>query len=387
MAAPAAACTTYNPNINNREMWLFSKRSDIRWWEQKSKIVIKNENNTGLFIKRFSSAYENKQIPVSHRGEQVGMYLSNQGTYCTSNCAGVIESLTKWRFSSYQDPGGPMGDRHGVKALGNGRRFALPTAPPKPRTHRGGVLKSRKKKKNVSSRLPQFDKLKEEKQQPVVVESDTSPALKKYRRASEDEIEDQQGGRARELEKKLNELQGEIRVLEDYNSSLEQENQSLREQTLKDKKAIDKAENVLKDLQEQHLELTRCLEKKDELVAALNQDIVQRRNQQPRSGRDDHYFEAALSVLFRSIQNWVLAYYGTMQVPADFSEASIPHRMHRLSQRLGDEFLTLMQNNAFELLQSYVILEMREFIFTPFLFGEVEGSLLSKIKSLAGNLS
>ena len=281
-----------------------------------------------------------------------------------------------------------MGDRHGVKALGNGRRCALPTAPPKSRTNRGGVLKSRKKKTNVSYRLPQFDKLKEEKQQPVVVESDESPALKKGRRASEDEIDDQQGGKARELEKKLNELQGEIRVLEDYNSSLEQGNQSLREQTLKDKQAIDNAENILNDLQQQYLELTRCLEKKDELIAALNQDIVQRRNQQPRSGRDDHYFETGLSVLFRSIQNWVLAYYGTMQVPADFSEASIPHRMHdRLSQQLGDEFLTLMQNNAFELLQSYVILELREFIFTPFLFGEVEGSLLSKIKSLAGNLS
>lgn len=202
------------------------------------------------------------------------------------------------------------------------------------------------------------------------------------------------GARDRDLEKKLNqysdrynELQRECRTLESKNSHLEQENQNLEQQTLKYNQAIHDIDSRLKAQQQQNLELERHLQIKDEQIAAFTYDIAQLSNERPDSSRDDHYFETSLSVLFRSIQSWVLGCYRSMQVPAHFPDTCIPPTIHdQLSRRLGGEWRALMQNNAFEFFQSYIISEMHACIFKPFLLGVVEGSqnLFSTIESSAG---
>ena len=76
-----------------------------------------------------------------------------------------------------------------------------------------------------------------------------------------------------------------------------------------------------------------------------------------------------------------------MEIPAGFPDASIPSRMRDLlSQRLGDGWYALMRNHVLELLQGYIISEVRASIFAPFLLGVVEGyqNLFSMIESLAG---
>ena len=297
-----------------------------------------------------------------------------------------------FRSSSSQNSGSRFDGRH-RPASNNGHPSALAvtaTTNTKAHTHN-----SENKKENVSYRSPlRSDELGEEKQQcekPVITASDSLRTPKKRKKSTEDEIEGQQrlagGVREHELEShysdRLSELQRENQALKGKNSDLEQENRNLRNQTLKNEQFIHQTQSSMTALQQKNLKLEKHLKLKDEKIAEFTRDIAQLSNEEPDSRRDDHYFESALSVLFKSIQDWVLRYYGNMVVPADSLDVSIPSRM---LDRLGDGCLAHMRDYALELLQIYIISELRTSIFTPFLFGVVEGSqnLYSTIESSTG---
>ena len=401
-------------------MWPFDM---IPWKKRRPNRGTKNENNPGSLTKRqklknalSKEPRERKDGGQSNLGAAGWYVLVKPGhTSSTIYCSGVIESLINSRSSSSQDPRSRVDDPHGVckspttapstsfrgdkknqsipvTLQSNGHLRALPGA-----ATISGTSSERKKENLSHGSLGELGEETQQSEKLVVTASGSLHVPKKRRRAAEEEA-DGRGleGRAREreLEKKLNQYsdrfnaqQQEFQTLERNMGFLEQENQNLREQISKNKQTIHKTESGLKALQQQILELEKNLKTKNQQIATFTKDIARLSNEQPDSSRDDHYFETELSVLFRSIQSWVLGCYRNLEVPADFSDASIPSRMHdQLSQRLGDGYFSLMQNNALEILQTYIISEMRESIFTSLPFGIVEGyqNLLSIVESLAG---
>lgn len=149
----------------------------------------------------------------------------------------------------------------------------------------------------------------------------------------------------------------------------EQQEQAYRE-------AIAGFDAKMKYVQKENLQLTSALRVNEEILAEYRNDIARLSNERPDSTRDDHYYEKSFSKLFRSIENWVLQYYLTVNPKLEDLT-----NLHPLIQKFlttivadGQTGLAVLQSEPLYTIQAYIASQIAFHVLKPVLLGLVEDS-------------
>ncbi|KAF8423929.1 hypothetical protein EV426DRAFT_642646 [Tirmania nivea] len=147
--------------------------------------------------------------------------------------------------------------------------------------------------------------------------------------------------------------------------------QAKEQQELAYREAIGGFDAKMRELQQDKLQLTSALRVKEKILAEYRNDIVKLSNERPDSKRDDHYFEQNFSQLFRSIHNWVLQYYLTVNPKLEDIASIHPTIQEFLTATdpAGGGRLALLQTEPLYVIQAYIASQVTSHILKPVLLG------------------
>lgn len=183
------------------------------------------------------------------------------------------------------------------------------------------------------------------------------------------------------LQRDVEELSKQIQAAEQQKQEAEQQRQAAEqhrqaaEQLVQDYgKAIAEFGTIAKELEQENIHLKSALEGKEQILAEYRNDIVKLSNARPDSKRDDHYFEQNFSILFRSIDAWVLQYYLTLNPNLEDPTALHPLMQEFLTTTAGQEGLAILQHEPLFTTQAYVTAAIISRVLSPVLFGVQDDS-------------
>ncbi|KAF8453880.1 hypothetical protein BDZ91DRAFT_748509 [Kalaharituber pfeilii] len=149
-----------------------------------------------------------------------------------------------------------------------------------------------------------------------------------------------------------------------------------------------KFQSMLKERDSENSALRQSMQEMDQQIVRLTRDVARFSNERPEAQRDDFYYERHIANIGRSIQGWVMQYYfcgnPSSQVLEAFSGCEV---RDGLVKRLGENWMGIFSSKPVECLQVYLMHEICEHIFEPFLLGLVAAGDLDLMKIVQANMT